>query len=285
MKLLIITGMSGAGKSVVANDLEDIGYYCVDNIPPAIIPAFVSLSEMGNEELNQIAVVTDIRGGQMFSEMPDILKKLRQNNVDYKILFLDASDEVLVNRYRENRRVHPLCDDNGLSLDEAVLLERKKLSSIRAISDYVVDTSMLSVGDLKTTISNMVIGNTVEGFTILCKSFGFKYGTDTEADLVFDVRCLPNPFYIEELKRKTGLQSEVRDYIFKFKESNELKEKLYDLLEFLIPLYIKEGKSRLVVSFGCTGGKHRSVTFAETIGDFLEEKGYNITKVHRDIEK
>ena len=284
MKLLIITGMSGAGKSLAANDLEDMGFYCVDNIPPAIIPAFVSLSEMGNEELSKVAVVTDIRGGEMFSEISNTLNKLSQNNIDYKILFLDASNEILVNRYRENRRKHPLCNEK-VSLDEAVSIERKALLDIRSKADFVLDTSKLSAVELKNSISSLIFGNANEGFSILCKSFGFKYGTDSEADLIFDVRCLPNPFYIDGLKKKTGLQSEVREYIFGFEDSIQFRDKVLDLIDFTVPLYIKEGKSRLVISFGCTGGKHRSVTFAETVGNFLQSKDYNVAKVHRDIEK
>ena len=284
MKLLIITGMSGAGKSLAANDLEDMGFYCVDNIPPAIIPSFVSLSEMGNEELSKIAVVTDIRGGEMFSEISNTLNKLSQNNIDYKILFLDASDEVLVNRYRENRRKHPLCNEK-VPLNEAVSIERKALLDIRSKADFVLDTSKLSAVELKNSISSLIFGNANEGFSILCKSFGFKYGTDSEADLIFDVRCLPNPFYIDNLKKKTGLQNEVREYIFGFEDSVQFRDKVLDLIDFAVPLYIKEGKSRLVISFGCTGGKHRSVTFAETVGDFLQSKDYNVAKVHRDIEK
>ena len=284
MKLLIITGMSGAGKSLAANYLEDMGFYCVDNIPPAIIPAFVSLSEMGNEELNKVAVVTDIRGGEMFSEISNTLNKLSQNSIDYKILFLDASDEVLVNRYRENRRKHPLCNEK-VSLSEAVSIERKALLDIRSKSDYVLDTSKLSAVELKNSISNLIFGTANEGFSIICKSFGFKYGTDSEADVIFDVRCLPNPFYIDDLKKKTGLQSEVSEYIFGFEDSKKFRDKVLDLINFAVPLYVKEGKSRLVISFGCTGGKHRSVTFAEAVGDFLQSKDYNVAKVHRDIEK
>ncbi len=285
MKLLIITGMSGAGKSLVANYLEDMGYYCVDNIPPAIIPTFVSLSEMGKDELNQIAVVTDIRGGEMIYEMPSILEKLSQNGVDYKILFLDANDEALVNRYRENRRTHPLCESKGMSLYDAVSVERQMLSAIREKSDFILDTSSFSKTELKSSISEMIFGNTADGFNILCKSFGFKYGTDSEADIMLDVRCLPNPFYIESLKKKTGLDKEVPEYIFSFEESRDFLKKLTDFIKFSAPLYKKEGKSRLVISFGCTGGKHRSVTFAEKIGDILKENGYSVIKIHRDIEK
>lgn len=277
--------MSGAGKSQAANVLEDMGYYCVDNIPPAIIPEFVKLSEMGNESLKKIAIVTDIRGGEMFSEIPDVLSKLKQKDIDLKILFLDANNETLENRYRENRRTHPLCDTNGMSLSEAVASERSTLAIIRGMSDFIIDTSNLSPSQLKVKIPETLFGDKSGGIKILCKSFGFKYGIDNEADLVIDVRCLPNPFYIEELKHKTGLQKEVRDYILSFEESREFEKKVFDLINFAVPLYIKEGKSRLVIDFGCTGGKHRSVTFAEACAKYLKESGYAVKTIHRDIEK
>lgn len=285
MKLLVITGMSGAGKSEVANAIEDMGFYCVDNMPPAIIPSFVSLSEMSNNELNRIAVVTDIRGGEMFSKIPEIIEKLRTQKVDVKILFLDATNEILVNRYRANRRKHPLCDTENISVAEAVSLERKMLSNIRGLSDFVVDTSELSIYGLKSKITELLFETSSGGLSIICKSFGFKYGTDNEADLIFDVRCLPNPFYVEDLKQKTGLKKEVRDYIFSFEESGEFKKRLDDFIDYSLPLYVKEGKSRLVISFGCTGGKHRSVTFAELTCKRLKEKGYKVKTIHRDIEK
>ena len=285
MNILIITGMSGAGKSQAANVLEDMGYYCVDNIPPAIIPEFVKLSEMGNESLKKIAIVTDIRGGEMFSEIPDVLSKLKQKDIDLKILFLDANNETLENRYRENRRTHPLCDTNGMSLSEAVASERSTHAIIRGMSDFIIDTSNLSPSQLKVKIPETLFGDKSGGIKILCKSFGFKYGVDNEADLVIDVRCLPNPFYIEELKHKTGLQKEVRDYILFFEESCEFEKKVFDLINFAVPLYIKEGKSRLVIDFGCTGGKHRSVTFAEACAKYLKESGYAVKTIHRDIEK
>ena len=277
--------MSGAGKSQAANVLEDMGYYCVDNIPPAIIPEFVKLSEMGHESLKKIAIVTDIRGGKMFSEIPDVLSKLKQKDIDLKILFLDANNETLENRYRENRRTHPLCDTNGMSLSEAVACERSTLAIIRGMSDFIIDTSNLSPSQLKVKIPETLFGDKSGGIKILCKSFGFKYGVDNEADLVIDVRCLPNPFYIEELKHKTGLQKEVRDYILSFEESREFEKKVFDLINFAVPLYIKEGKSRLVIDFGCTGGKHRSVTFAEACAKYLKESGYAVKTIHRDIEK
>jgi len=285
MKLLIITGMSGAGKSQVANTIEDMGFYCVDNIPPAIIPSFLSLSEMGNEELKRIAVVTDIRGGDMFKQIPEVLKKLREKNVDYKILFLDATDEELVRRYRANRRKHPLCIDETVSLEDAVSIERAKLATIREMSDFVIDTSELTTYALKSRVSETLFGNSREGFTVVCKSFGFKHGIDTEADLMFDVRCLPNPFYVEDLKKKNGLQKEVTDYIFSFKETKKFAKELLEFIKCALPLYVKEGKSQLVISMGCTGGKHRSVAFAELIYRELIEEGYNAKTLHRDIEK
>lgn len=285
MNILIVTGMSGAGKSQAANALEDMGYYCVDNIPPSIIPEFVKLSEMGNESLKKIAIVTDIRGGKMFSEMPDVLSGLKQKDIDLKILFLDADNETLEKRYRENRRTHPLCDTNGITLSEAVVSERKTLETIRNLSDFVIDTSAISPKELRIKISETVFGDKTGGFKVLCKSFGFKYGIDNEADLVIDVRCLPNPFYIEELKHKTGLQKEVTDYIFSFEESREFEKRVFGLLDFSLPLYIKEGKSRLVIDFGCTGGKHRSVAFADKYAKHLKKMGYSVNNVHRDIEK
>ncbi len=285
MKLLIITGMSGAGKSQVANVLEDRGYFCVDNIPPQIIPAFVSMSEMGNEKLQKMAIVTDIRGGEMFSEISKVILEIKKKDIELKILFLDADNDVLENRYKENRRTHPLCDQQGLSLSDAVKKERETLKDIKKTADYVVDTGKFSLSELTAKINETIFGEAIGGLNIICKSFGFKYGPDSEADLVLDVRCLPNPYYVEELKSKTGLQKEVRDYILDFPESREFQEKIFDILDFSLPLYLKEGKSRLVIDFGCTGGKHRSVTFAELTAKHLKKQGYTVKTVHRDIGK
>ena len=225
MKLLIITGMSGAGKSQAAHALEDMGYYCVDNIPPTLIPAFVELSARGdNSELSRLAVVTDIRGGDMFGELSGVLDGLKKSGVYFKILFLDASDEVLIHRYKENRRKHPLCEQNDLTLSEAVTKERQMLSHMRFEADYVVDTSRISNAQLKGQLSDLFFGNVNNGLKIQCKSFGFKYGSDSEADMVFDVRCLPNPFYVDELKEKTGIDREVRDYVMSFPESREFEK-------------------------------------------------------------
>ncbi len=284
MNLLIVTGMSGAGKSLAANALEDMGYFCVDNIPPAIIPVLVEFSARGGEGLQKMAIVTDIRGGEMFNEITDVLHKLKENNVDYKILFLDAEDKVLVRRYKENRRKHPLCD-KGLSVSEAVKSERKTLKDIREKADFTLDTSLISVSQLKNQLADIFLSDDNDGLKILCKSFGFKYGSDADADLVFDVRCLPNPYYIEELKEKTGLDESVSDYVMGFSESQEFASKIKDFLDFSVPLYLKEGKSQLIIAFGCTGGKHRSVTFAELTARHLKDKGFDVSTFHRDIKK
>lgn len=285
MNLLIVTGMSGAGKSLAANALEDMGYYCVDNIPPAIIPVLVEFSARGGEGLQKMAIVTDIRGGEMFNEISDVLKNLKEKNIDYKILFLDAEDKVLVRRYKENRRKHPLCDKEKITVTEAVKKERNALENIRNIADFTVDTSLISATQLKNQLTEIFLGSDNEGLKIFCKSFGFKYGSDPDADLIFDVRCLPNPYYIDSLKSKTGLEEEVSSYVLSFPESQKFAEKIKDFLDFSVPLYLKEGKSQLVIAFGCTGGKHRSVTFAELACGYLKEKNYDTVTIHRDIHK
>lgn len=285
MELLIVTGMSGAGKSQAANVLEDIGFYCVDNIPPAIIPSFVELSARSGDLLNKMAIVTDMRGGILFDEIENVLESLRNNHIEYKILFLDSSDDVLIRRYKENRRKHPLSDSENMSVSAAVKKEREMLKKIRFMSDYIVDTSHISISQLKVQLSNIFCGSVSNVLKIQCKSFGFKYGSDTEADLVVDVRCLPNPFYVEELKEKTGLDKEVRDYVMDSKDSKEFLSRLLAFIDCAVPLYAKEGKSQLIISIGCTGGKHRSVTFAKLIGEHLINENYNCSIEHRDIYK
>lgn len=285
MELLIVTGMSGAGKSQAANALEDMGYYCVDNIPPAIIPSFVELSARSGDLLNKIAIVTDIRGGVLFSEIEQVLNNLKNNSVAYKILFLDAADDVLIRRYKENRRRHPMADAENMSLSAAVKKEREMLKKIRFMSDYIIDTSHISIAQLKVQLSNVFCGSVSNVLKIQCKSFGFKYGADTEADLVIDVRCLPNPFYVEDLKQKTGLDKEVRDYVMSSDDSKEFLARLLSFIDCAVPLYAKEGKSQLIISIGCTGGKHRSVTFAQLIGEHLQNENFNCSIAHRDIYK
>lgn len=286
MRLLIVTGMSGSGKSCVMDVMEDIGYYCIDNIPPELIPKFVDICKHSDNELNKIAVAVDIRSGDMFDEIFKAWQHLKSiEDLETKILFISANDEVLIKRYKETRRKHPLDEKFNGNLHEAIKYERKQLSRLREIADYYIETSELSANQLKEQVKNLFLDNKSDSLTIKVMSFGYKYGVSTESDLVFDVRCLPNPFYIKELKSHTGCEECVRNYVMSFEQSKELFRKIVDLLDFLIPLYINEGKSQLVVSFGCTGGKHRSITFAELMAKHLIENGYNVQKYHRDITK
>ncbi|MBQ7980446.1 MAG: RNase adapter RapZ, partial [Oscillospiraceae bacterium] len=271
-------------KSGAVNVLEDIGYYCIDNIPPQLIPKFAEIC-INNGQMQKVAIVTDIRGGELFFELDEGLNYLKSNNLDTSILFLDSSDEVLIKRYKETRRRHPLDEQSHGSLQRAINTEREVLASVREHADYYIDTTDLSMAQLKETVYSLFLDNPNESMVVKVMSFGFKYGVSREADLVFDVRCLPNPFYIPELKQHTGLESCVRDYVLSFEQSKELEKKLKDMLDFLIPLYIHEGKSQLVIAFGCTGGKHRSVTFAETIYKHLVDKNMRCRISHRDINK
>ena len=285
MQLVIVTGMSGSGKSTAMKVLEDIGFYCIDNLPPLLIPKFVDICEQTGGSLNKVAVAIDIRTGDMFSEIYTTLKSLRaEMNGHLKVIFLEATDETLLRRYKETRRKHPLLDKCS-TLEEAIRLEREQLQPLKTFSDYYLETTILSTSQLRSEIREMFLENQTDSMLIKVMSFGFKYGVSTEADLVFDVRCLPNPFYLPELKNHTGCEACVRDYVMSFEQSQKLLNKLTDLLDFLLPLYIAEGKSQLVVGFGCTGGKHRSVTFAELVGDSILDKGYRVHKLHRDIAK
>lgn len=285
MELIIVTGLSGAGKSQCANALEDMGFYCVDNVPPAIIPSFVGLSLNSSNQLSKMALVTDTRGGDLFHSIDSVLNDLDLQSIDYKILFLDAANEVLIRRYKENRRKHPLNKNGKLSIGEAVETERRTLEKIRNKADYIIDTSLISNAQLKQKLSALFYGDVSNVLKIQCKSFGFKYGSDGEDDLIFDVRCLPNPFYDETLKEKTGLEKDVQNFVLSTDESLEFLKRLSDFIIYSVPLYANEGKSQLNLAFGCTGGKHRSVTFAEIIGKMLKEKNYDCSIVHRDILK
>lgn len=284
MDLVIVTGMSGSGKSSAAKVLEDIGFFCIDNMPPQLIPSFAAMCSE-NAEISKVAIVTDIRGGAMFFKLGEVIAKLHIRGIDVKVLFLEASKEVLMKRYKETRRKHPLDEVSGGDLSKAIDAETELLGEIREHADYIVDSSFLSSTQLKEQIAELFLDKPTDRMIVSCMSFGFKYGVPGEADLVFDVRCLPNPFYIPELKHKTGLDSEVRDYVMRFEQSAQLRDKLFDLIEFLIPYYVSEGKSRLVIAYGCTGGKHRSVTFAELTAAFLRDKGCKIMTLHRDIDK
>ncbi|MCI8360605.1 MAG: RNase adapter RapZ [Clostridiales bacterium] len=286
MDFIIVTGMSGAGKSQAAKALEDIGFYCVDNIPPSMLPAFAELCWRGqSRKLSKVAVVTDVRGGELFEDINSVLDELLSGQIDIKILFLDAADEVLVRRYRETRHKHPLCDLKHISIINAVKKERELLRTVYARADYIIDTSQISSAQLKQRISSLFLGDASQALTIQCMSFGFKYGGLPEANLIFDVRCLPNPFYIDELRPLTGLNEPVRDYVLKFPQTEGYVERMLSLVDYSVPLYCSEGKSQLLIGIGCTGGKHRSVTLTELLYQHLQEKGYRVSVSHRDINK
>ena len=285
MEFVVVTGMSGAGKSRAISAMEDIGFYCVDNIPPQLIPTFHQLCRSAKQPLSRVAVVTDIRGGDMFNTLFDSLEQLRNERMDYKILFLDAADFVLSNRFKETRRKHPLADSYMGSLEQAVKLEREVLRPVRERADFIIDTSFLSPAQLKERISSLFLGNASDALMIHCVSFGFKYGVPAESDLVFDVRCLPNPFYVEELKNLTGLDEPVRSYVMRWEQTKGVVQRLISLIDYMLPLYCDEGKSQLMISIGCTGGKHRSVTLAQLLYNHLVEAGRRASVNHRDIRK
>lgn len=284
MKFVVVTGMSGAGKRTAMKMLEDAGFYCVDNLPAALISTFVELITLPKSEITKVALGLDVRSDKSFEEISQSLKSMRENGLEYEILFMDASDEILIKRYKESRRVHPI---EGSSTEESIQTERSILKEIRDHADYVIDTSSLLTRELKEELDRIFVKNEAyNSLMIHIMSFGFKHGIPLEADLVFDVRFLPNPFYIDELKAKTGNDKEVRAYVMSFPESEAFLDKLSDMLHFLIPHYIKEGKYRLVICVGCTGGKHRSVTLANALYERLKDKGdYGLTLMHRDASR
>ena len=282
MKLVILTGMSGAGKSTALKMMEDIGFYCVDNLPPALIPVFYDLCDKSEGIQRRVAVVTDTRGGELFKSFFSALETLKAQNEPYKILFMDASEPVLVNRFQETRRKHPLSEAMQGSLEQAVRLEREMLRPVKEVSDYVIDTSNIPAAGLKARISDLFLQNDNDAITVHCISFGFKYGLPLESDLVFDVRCLPNPFYVPELKHKTGLDQEVVDFVMNHPEAKQLLDRYEQFLQVALPLYVKEGKSQLTIAVGCTGGKHRSITFARKIAEYCTSLGYEPGVQHRD---
>lgn len=285
MNFVVVTGMSGGGKRTAMKMLEDMGYYCVDNLPAPLVGTFVELIGTPNSEITKVALGLDARSDKSFVEIQNALEKVREAGFHYDILFMDANDTVLINRYKESRRMHPINGEG--SLEASIKAERKILEQICNQADYVVDTSHLLTRDLKAKLEAFFVqGGGDHKFLIQLVSFGFKNGIPREADLVFDVRFLPNPFYIEELKFKTGNDQDVRDYVMQFKEANEFLHKLYDLLIFLLPNYIREGKYKLIVAIGCTGGKHRSATLANMLYQKLIEDGvYDISIHHRDIKQ
>lgn len=284
MDILIITGLSGAGKSQVGNVLEDIGYFCIDNMPPTLIPTFAEMAIQLNQ-FQKIAVVTDMRAGGLFTGFFECLNELKRMGIGYKILFLDASDEAIIRRYRETRRSHPLSADSDSPIGDAIADERMVMNHVREIADYNVDTTQISAPQLRDIVHSMFLESRSDSLRVTCISFGFKHGIPPESSIVLDVRCLPNPFYIEELKNQTGLDVAVNEYVFSFEETKELMAKFSDMLDYLLPFYQREGKSQLVVSVGCTGGKHRSVAIIEKLVDYIKKIGYRTSIVHRDISK
>lgn len=283
MRFVVVTGMSGGGKSTALRMLEDVGFYCVDNLPVPLIEKFVELIAMPNSEVSKVALGLDVRADQPFEDAQKVLEKLKENGYNFEILFMEASDQALLKRYKETRRMHPLSPEGRV--EDGILKERKILNDIRHKADYVIDTTKLLTRELKEEIDRIFVQNEeYNSLMVTILSFGFKHGIPADADLVFDVRFLPNPFYIEDLKYKTGNDSEVQDYVMSFPEAEIFIDKLSDMLEFLIPNYVKEGKYQLVIGIGCTGGKHRSVTLANRLYARLKNKGnYGLKIAHRDV--
>lgn len=286
MRLVIVTGLSGAGKSTALKMLEDARYFCVDNLPIPLVGKFVSLMSGSQEEdVQNAAIGIDARSGKALEELEVVLDKLKVEGHTFEILFLDAEDKVLVKRYKESRRSHPLAL-NG-RVDDGIRQERQKTEFLRKRADYIIDTTHLLTRELKKELNNIFVDNgKFSNMMISVLSFGFKYGIPEDADLVFDVRFLPNPYYVEGLRQKTGNDIEIQDFVMQYKEAHEFLDKLEDMIKFLIPNYVTEGKTQLVISIGCTGGKHRSVTLANELYDRLKEcSGYGIKIEHRDIGK
>ena len=284
MRFVIVTGMSGAGKSTALKMLEDMGYFCADNLPVPLIPKFAELLSVPGTEMNKAALGVDIRSGQSFKELERVLSELDEAGLTYEILFLESSDDVLIKRYKETRRFHPLSGSNQ-RVDKGIAEEREKLSFLKEKANYLLDTSHMLTRELKGELNKIFVENKeYKNLYITVLSFGFKYGIPSDADLVFDVRFLPNPYYIEELRSKSGNDKEVRDYVMENEKSREFLEKLTDMIEFLIPNYVAEGKTQLVIGIGCTGGKHRSVTLANRLYEELKDQGdYGLKIAHRDV--
>lgn len=283
MRFVVVTGMSGGGKSTVLKMLEDAGFYCVDNLPISLVEKFVELISMPNSEVSKVALGLDVRSDQSFEDATRILALMKQKGYAFEILFMEADEKVLIKRYKESRRIHPLAQDGRV--EDGVRRERKVLDNVRKSADYVIDTTHLLTRELKEELDRIFVENgEYNSLMVTVMSFGFKNGIPVDADLVFDVRFLPNPFYIDQLKEKTGKDQEVQDYVLSFDEAEVFLAKLTDMIQFLIPNYVKEGKYSLMVAIGCTGGKHRSVTLANELYRRMKDKGsYGIKLYHRDV--
>ncbi len=282
MELLVVTGMSGAGKSTVIQVLEDMKYFCVDNLPPGLFIKFFELIQRSEEPERKVALVVDVRSGRYFNDFLDYIDNFKKGNNNIQIIFLEASTEVIIDRFKETRRRHPMMDYSE-GIIEGIAEERKSLENIRGKADLIIDTTDLSSAQLRERIRDLWGNAHLSTFRVSFVSFGYKYGVPIDADLLIDVRFLPNPFYIPELKDKTGEDKEVQDYVFSQEDTQDFIEKYFDLLGFLLPRYRKEGKSNLVVGIGCTGGKHRSVTLVNHFSTLVSEQQYHVEKRHRDI--
>ena len=282
-ELVIITGLSGAGKSTAIGFMEDIGYYCIDNMPPELLSTFLEL--ISKQKESKVAIVMDIRSTENFDGVLDILDHLENYGYEVKVVYLDIKTHIALKRYKLTRRKHPYADRFNGDIAQALSYEREIMTPLRSRADFVIDSSDLTGNQLRTRLTQILVGDDKDIMNIHVESFGFKHGIPSEADFVIDVRCLPNPYWVENLRNKTGLDPQVRDYVFSFSESKELLNKLIDLLDFLNPLYIKEGKSQIVFAIGCTGGNHRSVAIAEALKEHFEKKWDNVSVNHRDIAR
>lgn len=283
MRFLIVTGQSGAGKSRTASTLEDLGFYCVDNLPPELIQQFAEVCLATTGRFERVALVSDVRAGQNFDGLLNSLDALDAMGCEYSIVYVEAEPEVIIKRYKETRRSHPLSRD-GTPLSEAVRKEKQLLFRVRERADFIIDTTSLSTARLRSELIRLFEGDQPQrAMVVNILSFGFKYGLPVDSDLVFDVRFLPNPYYMAELRPKSGLMPEVRDFIFSYKQTQDYMQKLEELLAFSLPLYFEEGKTSLVISVGCTGGRHRSVAVAKEIGEYVAKRGYPTVVNHRDI--
>nr|WP_050981313.1 RNase adapter RapZ [Caldisericum exile] len=285
INFVIITGLSGAGKTKTVGVMEDLGYYCIDNLPPTLINDFIKIAQSTDGKINKICAVIDIRSKDFLQQFPEIVKELKKReDINLKIIFLEASVEALVKRFSETRRKHPFDESTSVTLEEKIKEEINCLTPIKEIADIVVDTTHFKVQDLKRKIIEILTLPEEKALHITIITFGYKYGVPIQSDIVIDVRFIPNPFYEEELTFKSGLDKEVQDFVLSFEETREFLKKLIDFLLFLIPYYIKEGKSYLTISLGCTGGHHRSVAIGEILSEKLKEKGFNVSVVHKDLQ-
>lgn len=282
--LLIITGLSGAGKSMALRALEDVGFFCIDNMPAPLIIKFLEMEDDFRVNDQKIACVVDIRNGENNTELFNLVARLRRDGVA-KVVFLDADEKVILDRYKETRRKHPVMLRKNISLEQAMAYEKQALHPLYAMADFILDTSILSTSQFKDRILSFVVQDVKQTITVDVVSFGFKYGVPSDVDIMFDVRCLLNPFYVKELKEKTGNDEEIVDFVFSQAEAKQLLEKYTDLIDYSLPLYIREGKSHLTIGFGCTGGKHRSVAFTNALYEHIKERGYAVNVHHRDINR